>query len=81
MTDVDLILPCLNEAAALPWVLGRLPAYADLQKRSRRGPKELLRQLPPGTAFVDLLRYVRLEPNADRPGRATPDQRHINPNE
>jgi glycosyltransferase involved in cell wall biosynthesis len=24
--DVDLILPCLNEAAALPWVLGRLPA-------------------------------------------------------
>lgn len=26
MTDVDLILPCLNEAAALPWVLGRLPA-------------------------------------------------------
>ncbi|MDX6235330.1 MAG: hypothetical protein QOG10_145 [Kribbellaceae bacterium] len=26
MTDVDLILPCLNEAAALPWVLSRLPA-------------------------------------------------------
>jgi glycosyltransferase involved in cell wall biosynthesis len=26
VTDVDLILPCLNEAAALPWVLGRLPA-------------------------------------------------------
>jgi glycosyltransferase involved in cell wall biosynthesis len=25
VTDVDLILPCLNEAAALPWVLGRLP--------------------------------------------------------
>ncbi|MGW1343393.1 glycosyltransferase family 2 protein [Kribbella sp. NPDC002412] len=23
--DVDLVLPCLNEAAALPWVLGRLP--------------------------------------------------------
>lgn len=23
--EVDLILPCLNEAAALPWVLGRLP--------------------------------------------------------
>jgi glycosyltransferase involved in cell wall biosynthesis len=22
---VDLVLPCLNEAAALPWVLGRLP--------------------------------------------------------
>ncbi|MGC5223885.1 glycosyltransferase family 2 protein [Micromonospora sp. DT81.3] len=26
MADVDLVLPCLNEAAALPWVLGRLPA-------------------------------------------------------
>ncbi|HEY0470731.1 MAG TPA: glycosyltransferase family 2 protein [Kribbella sp.] len=25
MSEVDLILPCLNEAAALPWVLGRLP--------------------------------------------------------
>jgi glycosyltransferase involved in cell wall biosynthesis len=24
--SVDLILPCLNEAAALPWILGRLPA-------------------------------------------------------
>jgi glycosyltransferase involved in cell wall biosynthesis len=24
--EVDLILPCLNEAAALPWVLGRLPS-------------------------------------------------------
>ncbi|MFI7063058.1 glycosyltransferase family 2 protein [Kribbella sp. NPDC050124] len=23
---IDLILPCLNEAGALPWVLGRLPA-------------------------------------------------------
>ena len=23
--DVDLVLPCLNEAAALPWVLGRIP--------------------------------------------------------
>ncbi|HEU4947539.1 MAG TPA: glycosyltransferase family 2 protein [Kribbella sp.] len=24
--EVELILPCLNEAGALPWVLGRLPA-------------------------------------------------------
>lgn len=24
--EVDLVLPCLDEAAALPWVLGRLPA-------------------------------------------------------
>ncbi|WP_127476521.1 glycosyltransferase family 2 protein [Microbacterium sulfonylureivorans] len=26
MADVDLVLPCLNEAAALPWVLDRVPA-------------------------------------------------------
>ncbi|KUN75864.1 glycosyltransferase [Streptomyces bungoensis] len=24
--DVDVVLPCLNEAGALPWVLGRIPA-------------------------------------------------------
>lgn len=23
--DIDVVLPCLNEAAALPWVLGRMP--------------------------------------------------------
>lgn len=26
MSDVDVVLPCLDEADALPWVLGRLPA-------------------------------------------------------
>lgn len=26
MADVDLVLPCLNEAGALPWVLSRVPA-------------------------------------------------------
>jgi glycosyltransferase involved in cell wall biosynthesis len=26
MSDVDLVLPCLNEAGALPWVLSRVPA-------------------------------------------------------
>src|SRR4051794_40121835 len=26
--DVDVILPCLDEAAALPWVLARMPAGA-----------------------------------------------------
>ncbi|MFB8176933.1 glycosyltransferase family 2 protein [Streptomyces sp. NPDC055966] len=25
-TDVDVVLPCLDEAEALPWVLGRIPA-------------------------------------------------------
>jgi hypothetical protein len=23
---IDVILPCLNEAQALPWILGRMPA-------------------------------------------------------
>ncbi|MBB2974508.1 glycosyltransferase involved in cell wall biosynthesis [Microbacterium endophyticum] len=26
MADVDIIFPCLNEAAALPWVLARIPS-------------------------------------------------------
>ncbi|MEV5957445.1 glycosyltransferase family 2 protein [Streptomyces sp. NPDC051987] len=26
VADVDVVLPCLDEAAALPWVLGRIPA-------------------------------------------------------
>ena len=26
MPDIDVVLPCLNEASALPWVLGRMPA-------------------------------------------------------
>lgn len=26
MADVDVVLPCLNEARALPWVLSRMPA-------------------------------------------------------
>ncbi|MGW4569229.1 glycosyltransferase, partial [Streptomyces sp. NPDC004561] len=25
-SDVDVVLPCLDEAEALPWVLGRIPA-------------------------------------------------------
>jgi glycosyltransferase involved in cell wall biosynthesis len=28
MEIVDVVLPCLDEAAALPWVLGRMPAWA-----------------------------------------------------
>jgi glycosyltransferase involved in cell wall biosynthesis len=27
-STVDVVLPCLNEAGALPWVLGRMPAWA-----------------------------------------------------
>ena len=28
MTAVDVVLPCLDEAQALPWVLGRMPSWA-----------------------------------------------------
>ncbi|MEO3936529.1 glycosyltransferase family 2 protein [Dermatophilaceae bacterium Soc4.6] len=28
MTVVDVVLPCLDEAQALPWVLGRMPSWA-----------------------------------------------------
>ncbi|MEO5746239.1 MAG: glycosyltransferase family 2 protein [Terracoccus sp.] len=28
MTTVDVVLPCLDEAEALPWVLGRMPGWA-----------------------------------------------------
>jgi glycosyltransferase involved in cell wall biosynthesis len=28
-TPVDVVLPCLNEAGALPWVLERMPAWAN----------------------------------------------------
>ena len=30
MSDVDLVLPCLNEAGALPWVLSRVPGLLVL---------------------------------------------------
>ena len=33
---VDVILPCLDEAGALPWVLGRLPAGWIVKPRRRR---------------------------------------------
>jgi glycosyltransferase involved in cell wall biosynthesis len=45
---VDVILPCLDEAAALPWVLGRLPAgYRPIvvDNGSSDGSPELARSL------------------------------------
>src|SRR5262249_42581760 len=46
-----------------------LPAFQALQVRDRLTPADLLAQLPPGTAFVDLLRYVRFEQDPNTPGR------------
>jgi len=50
---VDVILPCLNEAAALRWVLGRMPAGFRpivVDNRSTDGSGELARSL--GAAVV-----------------------------
>jgi glycosyltransferase involved in cell wall biosynthesis len=45
---VDVVLPCLDEAAALPWVLGRMPAWARpivVDNGSTDGSAELAAQL------------------------------------
>jgi glycosyltransferase involved in cell wall biosynthesis len=45
---VDVILPCLNEAPALPWILGRMPAGfrpVVVDNRSTDGSGELARSL------------------------------------
>jgi glycosyltransferase involved in cell wall biosynthesis len=45
---VDVVLPCLDEAAALPWVLGRMPAFARpivVDNGSRDGSGQLAQQL------------------------------------
>jgi CHAT domain-containing protein/tetratricopeptide (TPR) repeat protein len=41
----------------------RLPAFAALQARDRLRPEDLAKHLPAGTAFVDVLRYFRMEPD------------------
>src|ERR1700760_1705077 len=45
---VDVILPCLNEAPALPWILGRMPAGFRpivVDNRSTDGSGEVARSL------------------------------------
>jgi glycosyltransferase involved in cell wall biosynthesis len=45
---VDVILPCLNEAPALPWILGRMPAGFRpivVDNCSTNGPGEVARSL------------------------------------
>ncbi|WP_344445943.1 glycosyltransferase family 2 protein, partial [Kitasatospora nipponensis] len=48
LPSVDVVLPCLDEAAALPWVLGRIPAgwrAVVVDNGSRDGSAELARSL------------------------------------
>jgi CHAT domain-containing protein/tetratricopeptide (TPR) repeat protein len=48
----------------------KLPALARELELARRAPKDLLAQLPEGTAFVDLFRYVRFTYDPKQPGKA-----------
>jgi tetratricopeptide (TPR) repeat protein/CHAT domain-containing protein len=48
----------------------RLPAFRALRERTPAAPGDLVRRLPEGAVFIDLLRYIRFEQDADRPGRA-----------
>ncbi|MEO6997776.1 MAG: glycosyltransferase family 2 protein [Terracoccus sp.] len=48
MTAVDVVLPCLDEAQALPWVLGRMPGWARpilVDNGSTDGSADLARRL------------------------------------
>jgi CHAT domain-containing protein/Tfp pilus assembly protein PilF len=47
----------------------KLPAFAALQARARRTPRDLTDHLPPNTVFLDLLRYVRFEQDPKTPGK------------
>ncbi|GAA1898447.1 glycosyltransferase family 2 protein [Lapillicoccus jejuensis] len=47
-STVDVVLPCLDEADALPWVLGRMPAFARpvvVDNGSRDGSAEVAQAL------------------------------------
>jgi CHAT domain-containing protein len=48
----------------------KLPALARELELGRRSPKDLLAQLPEGTAFVDLFHYVRFTYDPKQPGKA-----------
>jgi CHAT domain-containing protein len=47
----------------------RLPSFARQQALDRLGHESLVHHLPPRTAFIDLLRYVRLEQDPKVRGR------------
>jgi CHAT domain-containing protein len=51
--------------------LGRtVAAFRTWQERQRLAPDELRKRLPEQTAFVDLLRYYRIEQDPKKPGKA-----------
>lgn len=58
--EVDLVLPCLNEASALPWVLGRLPAGVRavvVDNGSTDGSPEIAARLGATVVRCDLRGY------------------------
>jgi CHAT domain-containing protein/tetratricopeptide (TPR) repeat protein len=46
-----------------------LPAFARRRELERQEFAALAEKLPPATAFIDLVRYVHFEPDAQRPGK------------
>jgi CHAT domain-containing protein len=46
-----------------------LPAFAALEARRHHQPANLLKQLPEDAVFVDVLHYLRVEQDPDKPGR------------
>jgi tetratricopeptide (TPR) repeat protein len=48
----------------------KLPAFKELQERDRLAPADLLKRLPARTAFIDFLRYYRIEQDPKVRGRA-----------
>ncbi|WP_375474715.1 glycosyltransferase family 2 protein [uncultured Jatrophihabitans sp.] len=60
MTDLDIVLPCLNEALALPWVLARIPEGARaivVDNGSTDGSAELAEQLGATVVRAQTLGY------------------------
>lgn len=52
---IDVVLPCLDEAGALPWVLGRMPSWARAivaDNGSSDGSPEIARSL--GATLIDV---------------------------
>jgi CHAT domain-containing protein/Tfp pilus assembly protein PilF len=45
------------------------PNFARQQELERKGYDVLVKKLPAGTVFIDLLHYVRMDQNPKRPGR------------
>lgn len=53
-------------------LVAEIPALKHWQELDKLGPVDLVRTLPPGTAFIDLIRYTRLEYVDKKKRKGTP---------